>query len=83
MKGPKRLRPFGPAFHGTSANDLLPFDNIEVAPSNYNTRDKHVLMWRDDHADYKWVFLSAMTRLPIRLREPLSTGLPTLLLRSH
>lgn len=52
-------RPYGPAFHGTSANDLLQFDYIEVAPST--TGDKYVLMLRDDHSDYKWFFAFADT----------------------
>jgi transposase InsO family protein len=46
--------PFGPAVHGTAANDLLQFDYIELAPSNLG--DKYVLMLRDDHSDYNWSF---------------------------
>lgn len=47
-------RPFGPAVHGTKANDLLQFDYIEIGPSD--TGEKYVLMLRDDHSDYKWLF---------------------------
>lgn len=47
-------RPFVPSVHGTSANDLFIFDYIEIAPSN--SGDKYVLMWPDDHSDYKWFF---------------------------
>lgn len=52
--GERVPRPFGPAVHGTSPNDLLQFDYIEVAPSA--SAEKYVLMLRDDHSDYKWFF---------------------------
>ena len=57
--GEKVPRPFGPAVHGTKANDLLQFDYIElgVSQSGY----KYVLMMRDDHSDYKWFIPTAST----------------------
>lgn len=54
VRGKKIPRPFGPAFHGKRANDLLQFDYIELGPGN--TRAKDVLLLRDDHSDYKWFF---------------------------
>lgn len=44
-------RPFGPAFHGTAANNLKRFDCIEISLST--SGGKHVLMLRDDLSDYK------------------------------
>ena len=52
--GEKIPRPYGPAVHGTSPNDLLQFDYIEIAPGEEG--DKYILMLRDDHSDYKWFF---------------------------
>ena len=52
--GEKVPRPFGPAFHGTAPNDLVQFDYIEIAPASNG--DKYILMLRDDHSDYKWLF---------------------------
>lgn len=52
--GEKVPRPFGSSVHGTSANDLLQFDYIEIAPSS--TGEKYVLMLRDDHSEYCWFF---------------------------
>lgn len=52
--GGKVPRPFGPAVHGTSPNDLLQFDYIELGPTPDGT--KYVLMLRDDHSDYHWFF---------------------------
>eukprot|EP00178_Gracilaria_changii_P000257 TRINITY_DN1027_c0_g1_i1.p2 TRINITY_DN1027_c0_g1~~TRINITY_DN1027_c0_g1_i1.p2 ORF type:complete len:1106 (+),score=114.18 TRINITY_DN1027_c0_g1_i1:5972-9289(+) len=47
--GEKVPRPFGPALHGTTANDLLQFYYIEIGPSK--ARLKYILMLRDDHSD--------------------------------
>lgn len=47
-------RPFGPSVHGTSPNALLQFYYIEIAPSA--TGEKYVLMMRDDHSNYCWLF---------------------------
>lgn len=52
--GERVPRPFCLAFHGTAANDLLQFDNIEIAPNT--SGQKHAIMLRDDHPDYKWFF---------------------------
>lgn len=52
-------RPYGPAPHGTGSNDLLQFDYIEVAPAA--TGEKYVLMLRDDHSSYCWLFAFADT----------------------
>ena len=52
--GEKVPRPLGPAVHGTAPNDLLQFDYIEIGPSR--NADKYILMLRDDHSDYKWLF---------------------------
>lgn len=57
--GERVPRPFGSSVHGTSPNELLQFDYIEIAPSG--TGDKYVLMLRDDHSDYKWFFAFADT----------------------
>lgn len=35
-------------------NDLEQFDYIEIVPGTDG--DKYVLMLRDDHSDYKWLF---------------------------
>lgn len=51
--GEKVPRPFGPAIHGTKANDLLQFDYVEIA--NTPSGMKYILMLRDDHSDYKWL----------------------------
>ena len=51
LGGEKIPRPFGPSVRGTSPNDLLQFDYIELGPSLNG--DKYVLMLRDDHSDYK------------------------------
>ncbi len=47
-------RPFGPALHGTKANDLLQFDYLEMAPSK--TGHKYLLLLRDDFSSYCWLF---------------------------
>lgn len=47
-------RPYGPYLHGTSPNSLVQFYCIELGPSH--TGDKYVLMIRDDHSNYCWVF---------------------------
>ena len=52
--GEKIPRPFGPAVHGTKPNDLVQFDYIEIADAANG--DKYILMVRDDHPDYKWLF---------------------------
>ncbi len=46
-------RPFGPAVHGTKANDLIQFDFIEMALSS--TGPKYLLMIRDDFSSYCWL----------------------------
>lgn len=50
-------RPFGPAVHGTRPNDLLQFDYLEIAPASNG--DKYILMLRDDHSSYCWLFAFA------------------------
>lgn len=47
-------RPYDPVAHGTDPNDLLQFDYIEIAPAD--TGEKYVLMLRDDHSSYCWLF---------------------------
>lgn len=49
-------RPFGPALHGTKPNDLVQFDYIELGKSC--TDEKYVLMLRDDHSGYCWLYPS-------------------------
>lgn len=51
----KVRRPFGPATHGTKPNDLLQIDYIEIGASHLGY--KYILMMRDDHSDYKWIFV--------------------------
>jgi len=52
--GDKVPRPFGPAFHGTSANDLLQFDFLEIGPSTAGS--KYILILRDDFSSFVWLF---------------------------
>lgn len=52
--GLKVPRPFGPSVYGTNPNDILQFDYIEIAPNS--TGEMYVLMFQDDHSDYKWGF---------------------------
>lgn len=52
-------RPLGLAVYGTSSNDQLQFDYIEIASSS--SGEKFVLMLREDHSDYKWIFAFADT----------------------
>jgi transposase InsO family protein len=57
--GGKIPRPYGPSVHGTSPNDLLQFDYIEIGPGHKG--EKYVLMLRDDHSSYAWFFPFAET----------------------
>lgn len=57
--GEKIPRQFGPAVHGTMPNDLIQFDYIENGPSSDGA--KYVLMVRDDHSDFKWLFALTAT----------------------
>lgn len=50
-------RSFGLAVYGTSANDLLQFDSIEIAPSV--TANKYVLILREEHSDCMWFLTCA------------------------
>lgn len=54
-------RPFGPAVHRTKPKDLLQFDYIELQPSQ--SVENYVLMFRDDHSDYKWFFAASDTTI--------------------
>lgn len=54
MGGGNIPRPFGPSLFGTTPNDILQLDYIDLGPSA--TGDKYVLMLRDDHLDYNWFF---------------------------
>ena len=56
-RGNREPRPFGPAVHGTSANDLIQFDFLEIGPSA--TGMKYILMIRDDLSSYSWLILFA------------------------
>lgn len=47
-------RPFGPAVHGVKPNDLLQFDYLELGAGS--TGQKYVLLLRDDHSGYCWLF---------------------------
>lgn len=47
-------RPFGLALHGTTPNDLLHFDYMEICKSSAG--EKYILILRDDHSDYCWLF---------------------------
>lgn len=51
-KGTREPRPFGPALYGTSANDLIQYDYIEMGPST--TGMKYLLLMRDDFSSYCW-----------------------------
>lgn len=44
-------RHYGYTLHGTTADDLLQFEFIKIAPSM--TGEKYILMLRDDHSNYK------------------------------
>eukprot|EP00171_Calliarthron_tuberculosum_P022172 IDg22172t1 len=52
--GDRVPRPFGPAHHGTQANDLLQFDYLELPQSN--TGSKYILLLRDDFLSFVWLF---------------------------
>jgi len=54
LKGKRVPRPFGPAVHGTFANDLVQFDYLEIAPGRDGV--KYILMLRDDFSSYCWLF---------------------------
>lgn len=54
LEGGKVPRPFGPAVHRTSANDLLQFDYIGIAKAH--SGEKYVLILRDDHSNYCWLY---------------------------
>lgn len=54
--GEKTAHPFGQFVHGTKPNDLLQFDYLEIGSSSEN--EKYVLMMRDDHSGYVWLFPS-------------------------
>lgn len=47
-------RPFGPSRHGTTPNALLQFDYIEMCSTP--TGEKYILMLRDDHSGYSWLY---------------------------
>lgn len=57
--GEKVPRPFGPALHGTIPNDLFQFDYIELGDSE--TGDKYILMVREDHSGYSWLYPATTT----------------------
>lgn len=59
VKGEIVPRPFGPAVHGTSPNDLLQFDCIKIAEAN--SGEKYVLMLREDHSNYCWSYACSET----------------------
>lgn len=52
--GAKVPRPFGPAVFGTKPDDLLQFDYLKLGEST--SGDKYVLMMRDDHSAYAWLY---------------------------
>lgn len=52
-------RPFGPVVHGTSTNDLLQFNYIELFASS--SVERYVLMLRDDHIGYSRFYPSITT----------------------
>lgn len=54
LGGERIPRPYGPALHCAKPGDLLQFDYTDLGPSH--SSDKYVLMMRDDHSDYKWIF---------------------------
>jgi len=54
LQGKKIPRPFGPAVHGTYANDLVQFDFLEIAPGRDGV--KYILMVRDDFSSFCWLF---------------------------
>lgn len=59
-------QPYGPAFDGTAAHDLLQFDLIAIAPST--TGQKYILMLRYDHSGCNWfyAFLNTSADNPAR-----------------
>lgn len=73
--GEKVPRQFGPAVHGTKANDLLQFNYIEISQSPIG--ETYLLIWRDDHSDYKYFFRSQKL-LQNMQQGLLSTGQPPL-----
>lgn len=52
--GRKVPRPLGPVVHGKKPSELLQFDYFEIGLSW--TGEKYVLLLRDKHFDYKWMF---------------------------
>lgn len=52
-------RPFCSALHGTKPNDLIQFDYLEMSPRR--SGEKYVLMVRDDHSGYCWLYRASST----------------------
>lgn len=52
-------RPFGPAVIGTKPKDFLQFDYLDLGRSP--TGDRYVLVMRDDHSGYAWLYPTAST----------------------
>lgn len=50
-------RLFGPARHGTEPNDLVQFDFIKMGVGT--TGEKYILVLRDDHNSYCWLYSAA------------------------
>lgn len=50
-------RPFGSTLHGTTPNALVQFDYISMGKAT--TGDQYILMIRDDHSGYCWLFPAA------------------------
>lgn len=46
------LAPLGPAVHGTSQNDLLQLDYIEIEKANLG--EKYAVLLKDEHSNFCW-----------------------------
>lgn len=57
LGGDRFPHPFGPVVHGDRPNSLLQFDYLELGPGDNG--DKYVLMLRDYHSNYVWMFTFA------------------------
>lgn len=56
-------RSFGLVVHVTNPNDVLQFDYIEIAEGS--AFEKYILMLRDDHSEYRWLYSFSSTSAKI------------------
>lgn len=55
----ENIAPLGPSVYGTSSNDLLQLEYIDLGLSG--TGEKYIPMLRDDHSGYCWLYPASTT----------------------